>query len=69
MKKFPIIIASSLILFSACQKSFLRESELLQKRDALESAEPKLLLSSAIQKSAFLYSNKGGLGKKALAEY
>jgi hypothetical protein len=63
MKKFSIIIVTSIVIFSSCTKAFLREDELLQKRDALESAEPKLLLSSVIQKSAFLYSNKGGLGK------
>jgi len=67
MKKFIIIIICQVFIFSSCQKSTFRESELLAKRDALESAEPNLLLSSVIQKSAFLYQNKGGLGAKNLA--
>ena len=67
MKKFIIIIICQVFLFSSCQKSTFRESELLAKRDALESAEPNLLLSSVIQKSTFLYQNKGGLGAKNLA--
>jgi hypothetical protein len=66
MKKFFLIICSFFLLFS-CQKSTFRENELLAKRDALESAEPNLLLSSVIQKSAFVYQNKGGLGAKNLA--
>ncbi|MEO5999373.1 MAG: SusD/RagB family nutrient-binding outer membrane lipoprotein [Chitinophagaceae bacterium] len=66
MKKFFIIICT-IVLLSACQKSAFREKELLAKRDALESAEPNLLLSSVIQKSAFIYQNKGGLGAKNLA--
>lgn len=67
MKKFFIIIICQAIIFSSCQKATFRESELLAKRDALESAEPNLLLSSVIQKSTFLYQNKGGLGAKNLA--
>ncbi len=67
MKKFIIIIICQVFIFLSCQKSTFRESELLAKRDALESAEPNLLLSSVIQKSAFLYQNKGGLGAKNLA--
>lgn len=66
MKKFLIILFPVMILAS-CQKSTFRENELLAKRDALESAEPNLLLSSVIQKSTFLYQNKGGLGAKNLA--
>lgn len=51
----------------ACQKSSFREQDLLAKRDALESATPNLLLSSIIQKSAYLYQNKGGMGAKNLS--
>lgn len=67
MKKFLLTFIFLVFLFSSCQKSSFREDELLAKRDALESAEPNLLLSSVIQKSAFLYQNKGGLGTRNLA--
>jgi hypothetical protein len=67
MKKFSIILISLAFFQVSCQKSTFREDELLRKRDALESAEPKLLLSSIIQKSAFLYQNKGGMGARMLA--
>ena len=65
MRFFSILVAFVFVL-SSCQKSTLREDELLAKRNALESAEPHLLLSSVIQKSAFLYQNKGGMGAKNL---
>lgn len=65
MRFFSIILFFVFVLTS-CQKSTLREDELLAKRNALESAEPHLLLSSVIQKSAFLYQNKGGMGTKNL---
>ena len=67
MKKIAILLLGCTFLTTSCQKAYLRETELLQKRDALESAEPKLLLSSVIQKSAFLYQNKGGMGRRDLA--
>lgn len=67
MKKFLIIVIGGVFILSSCQKSTFRETELLARRDALESAEPNLLLSSVIQKSAFLYQNKSGLGAKNLA--
>lgn len=67
MKKCLIIITGLVGMLAACQKSAFRESELLGRRDALESAEPNLLLSSVIQKSAFLYQDKGGLGNKTLS--
>src|SRR5665647_745383 len=68
MKKLLIIfIVCTLFILSSCQKSTLRENELLAKRDALESAAPNLLLSSVIQESAFLYQNKGGLRAQNLA--
>jgi hypothetical protein len=67
MKKFLIIIISGSFILSSCQKTTFREDELLAKRNALESAEPNLLLSSVIQKSTFLYQNKGGMGATNLA--
>lgn len=67
MKKFLIILIYPIFILFSCQKSTFREDELLARRDALESAEPNLLLSSVIQKSSFLYQNKGGLGAKNLA--
>lgn len=67
MKKIAILLLGITFLTFSCQTAYLRETELLEKRDALESAEPKLLLSSVIQKSAFLYQNKGGMGRRDLA--
>lgn len=67
MKKINILLTIFTILLYSCENTYFRETELLQKRDALESAEPNLLLSSVIQKSAFLYQNKGGMGKRDLA--
>ena len=68
MKKILIIFtAFTIFIIPSCQKSTLRENELLAKRDALETAAPNLLLSSVIQKSAFLYQNKGGMGAQNLA--
>lgn len=67
MKKFLIILIGQLCILSSCQKTAFRQDELLAKRDALESAEPNLLLSSIIQKSAFLYQNKSGMGATNLA--
>lgn len=67
MKKLLVVLISPLVILSSCQKSAFREDELLAKRDALESAEPNLLLSSVIQKSTFLYQNKGGMGARNLA--
>ncbi|MCK9402681.1 MAG: SusD/RagB family nutrient-binding outer membrane lipoprotein [Chitinophagaceae bacterium] len=67
MKKFLIILIGQLCILSSCQKTAFRQDELLAKRDALESAEPNLLLSSIIQKSAFLYQNKSGMGATNLS--
>ncbi len=68
MKKFlKIISISGIFIISSCQKSTFRENELLARRNAIESAEPNLLLSSVIQKSTFLYQNKGGMGATNLA--
>lgn len=67
MKKLLILITFFSLVLSSCQKSAFREDELLARRNALESAEPSLLMSSIIQKSAYLYHNKGGMGARNLA--
>jgi len=67
MKNQIILILFSLFILSSCSKDLLREDEILQKRDALESATPNLLLSSIIQKSAFLNQRMGGADNVALA--
>jgi hypothetical protein len=56
-----------LFLLTACEKQLLRQDELLQKRDAVESATPNLLLSSIIQQSAFAYQSEGGVGNRTLS--
>ncbi len=67
MKKILVLITTVSLVISSCQKSAFREDELLARRNALESAEPALLMSSIIQKSAYLYQNKGGMGARNLA--
>jgi len=67
MKKQISILLLTLLVFTACQQQLLRKDELLQKRDAIESATPNLLLSSIIQQSAFAYSYEGGAGNRQLA--
>lgn len=67
MKTQIYIILLALLILSACEEQMLREDELLQKRDAQESVTPNLLLSSIIQKSAFLYQYEGGVGNTTLA--
>lgn len=68
MKKHFIISAIlTFLLLQACESDLLRKDEILQKRDALETASPNLLLSSIIQKSAFLYYGMGGASSKTLA--
>jgi hypothetical protein len=67
MKTKILIISLTIILLSGCEKQMLREDELLQKRDAKESVTPNLLLSSIIQKSAFLCQYGGGVGNTTLA--
>ncbi len=67
MKKQISILILTLFVLTACQKQLLRQDELLQKRDAKESASPNLLLSSIIQKSAFTYQAEGGASNKTLA--
>jgi len=67
MKKQILILILAVFALSACEKQLLREDELLQKRDAIESATPNLLLSSIIQQSAFAYQYEGGVGNTTLA--
>jgi len=67
MKKQISIVLLTLFIFASCSKQLLREDEILQKRDAVESATPNLLLSSVIQKSAYLYQGLGGVNSKTLA--
>ncbi|MCE1198579.1 MAG: SusD/RagB family nutrient-binding outer membrane lipoprotein [Marinilabiliales bacterium] len=67
MKKQISFLLLSVLFLAACTKSQLREDELLQKRDALESATPSLLLSSIIQQTAYAYQAEGGVSNKTLA--
>ena len=67
MKNQIILTILSIFLLASCSKDLLREDEILQKRDALESATPNLLLSSIIQKSAFLNQRMGGADNQTLA--
>lgn len=67
MKKQISILLLTLFVLTACEKQLLRQDELLQKRDAVESATPNLLLSSVIQQSAFAYQYEGGVGNRTLS--
>jgi len=67
MKKQILILILAVFVLSACEKQLLRQDELLQKRDAIESATPNLLLSSIIQQSAFTYQYEGGAGNRTLS--
>jgi len=67
MKKQISIALLTLFIFAACSKQLLREDEILQKRDAIESATPNLLLSSVIQKSAYVYQGLGGVNSRTLS--
>jgi len=67
MKKQILFILLILFILASCSKEILREDELLQKRNVLESAEPNLLLSSVIQKSSFTYMAQGGPGTSILS--
>lgn len=55
MKNKILIALLPLFFFISCSEQLLREDEILQKRDAKETAAPNLLLSSIIQKSLFLH--------------
>ena len=67
MKKQILYIFLLLFILSGCSKYSLREDEILQRRDVLESAEPNLLLSSVIQKSAYTYHGLGGVNTTIIA--
>ncbi len=67
MKNQILFALAVLFLFTACSKKMLREDEILQKRDVLESAQPNLLLSSVIQKSAYTYYGLGGVNTTRIA--
>ena len=67
MKKQILYALAVVLIFAACSKKMLREDEIIQKRDVLESAEPNLLLSSIIQKSAYTYYGLGGVNSTKLA--
>ena len=67
MKNQISLLLLMLLALTGCEKQLLRQDETLQKRDALESATPNLLLSSVIQKSAFTYQAEGGVSNKTLA--
>lgn len=62
MKMILVLITIISLVVMSCQKSAFREDELLERRNAIESSDPALLMSSIIQKSAYLYQNKGGMG-------
>ena len=61
------ILILTLFVLTACEKQLLRKDELLQKRDAIESATPNLLLSSIIQQTTFAYQYEGGVGNRTLS--
>ena len=67
MKKQISILLLTLFVLTGCEKQLLRQDDILQKRNALESATPNLLLSSVIQQSAFAYQYEGGVGNKQLS--
>jgi len=67
MKKQLSILLLTFFVLTACEKQLLRQDELLQKRDAVESATPNLLLSSVIQQTAFAYQYEGGVGNRTLS--
>ncbi len=67
MKKQISILLLTLFVLTACKKQLLRQDELLQKRDAVESATPNMLLSSVIQQTAFAYQYEGGVGNRTLS--
>lgn len=54
-----IFIISLLIGFSSCSKDALRQNDLLQQKDAIESLNDPFLLSSIIKKSCLFYQDRG----------
>jgi Starch-binding associating with outer membrane len=67
MKKQISILILTLLVLTSCEKQFLRQSDILEKRNAAESATPSLLLSSIIQQTSFAYQSEGGAGSRTLA--
>ncbi len=67
MKKQISLLILTLFVLTGCEKQLLRQDDILQKRNALESATPDLLLSSVIQQSAFAYQYEGGVGNRQLS--
>ncbi len=66
-KSITLILILALFIITSCEKSLLREDEILRKRDAQETSTPDLLLSSVIQQAAFLYQAEGGTSNKTFA--
>lgn len=54
-----IFVISLLIGFSSCSKDALRQNDLLQQKDAIESLNDPFLLSSIIKKSCLFYQERG----------
>ncbi len=61
MKSFitKIFILSLLIGISSCSKEALRQNDLLQQKDAIESLNDPFLLSSIIRQSCIFYQDRG----------
>jgi Starch-binding associating with outer membrane/Susd and RagB outer membrane lipoprotein len=54
-----ILILSLLIGYSSCSKDALRQYDLLQQKNAIESLNDPFLLSSIIKKSCLFYQDRG----------
>jgi len=54
-----ILVFSLLIGFGSCSKDALRQDDLLQQKNAVESLNDPFLLSSVIKKSALFYQDRG----------
>ena len=54
-----ILVLSLLIGFGSCSKDALRQDDLLQQKDAVESLNDPFLLSSVIKKSSLFYQDRG----------
>jgi hypothetical protein len=54
-----IFVLSLLIGFGSCSKDALRQNDLLQQKDAVESLNDPFLLSSVIKKSTLFYQDRG----------
>jgi hypothetical protein len=56
---YKIFVLSLLIGIVSCSKDALRQDDLLQQKDAVESLNDPFLLSSIIKKSALFYQERG----------